>query len=355
MLEAVGDVYFNKLGTSAEKQFYRDRVRKETLPHKMHQRLAKNDPGWRRIELDPLLEPDGMIDPNLLHPRTPRPAGLAADQPFNDGSELQYLKPFQPFTYGVSPLAIGYNYYMQAQTLQRTTHARHAQLSDQVVDSRPAIALKFWAEEEQEVARRKEQLAFGVTIPTATERINLEMPVANVPLTQKPVDPAKLDEAAYGYDKSAQIAVAARAEYQRHLALYGSNLGVYQSHLDGLVATEHFSLADAAYLHAMTATGDARAKYIETAKQEYAVAIYWYELIAMKYYTDDQIIAATLPGADREKLENVPPQDLQKASIQIQTAIDKGILQESHVGDRVEFFTYIQRCATRIDLLNAAK
>lgn len=351
VLQAVGDVYFNKLGTAAEKQFYRERVRRETLPHKQHQRLSRDDPGWRRIELDSLVDANGMIDPNLLHPRRPRPAGLAADQPYNDGSQLQYLKPFQPFTYGISPLGIGYNYYMQAQTLQRTTHARHAQLSDQVVDSRPSIALKFWAEEEQELGRRHEQAAFAITLPTSAERPSLEMPTGAVPLTQKPTDQARLLEAIYNYDLSAKLTTAAFAEYQRHLALYGNNLFVYQSHLDGLQATQHLSLGDAAFLRAMTATGDERTKQIALAKAEYMQAMYWHQLIVMKYYTDDTVLAQVLPGIPKETLEKVPPFILQQAL----QASGNPQLQESHGNDREEYYAYMGRIGMRLDTLNALK
>jgi len=351
ILVAVADVYFNKLGNASEKQYYRAQVRRETMPHATQQKLAKTDPAWRRLEVDPLLDADGNLLPELIRPRRTRPPELGADEPFNDGSEMQYLKPFAPFKYGVSPIAIAYNYYMQAQTLQRTTHARHAQLSDQVVDSRPSITLKFWAEEEQELGRRAEQKGFNVTLPATAERLDLEMPTAGVPLTQKPLDPSKIAEAIYNYARSAQIAVAARAEYARHLKLNPTNLFTYQSHIDGLSATEHYGLADAAYLRAMSTTGPEHDKWVQTALKEYNETIDRYQRIMMKFYTDEPLMAQVLPNVTREQIDSIPSNILAQATMRIQTAISRGQTQDSHMDDRNEYMTYITRCAQRMQSL----
>jgi hypothetical protein len=267
---------------------------------------------------------------------------------------MQYLKPFQPFPYGVSPLAIGYNYYMQAQTLQRVAHLKHAQLSDQIVDSRPAIALKFWAEAEQAMGRRNEEAAFGVVVPATVDRIELELPTAAVPLTQKPAEPSKLPETIFNYEKSASVATAAVAEYNNHLKLYPSNLFTYVSHIDGLNALHHYSLADAAYLHAMTSTGAERTKWIATAKTEYPAAIVGYERILLKYYTDDNLLEKFLPHVTKEQIDDVPPATLEKATIQIQIAINRGTV-DSHYDDRDEYTTYFRRANTRLQSLDEAK
>lgn len=348
---AVADVYFNKLGNASEKQTYRSYIRRESQPHARQQKLEKNDPAWRRIEIDPIVDAYGNILPELIKPRRTRPTGLPADENFNDGSEMQYLAPFSSFKYGVSPIAIAYNYYMKAQTLQRTTHARHAQLSDQVVDSRPAITLKFWAEEEQELGRRNEQRAFNINLPTSAERLDLEMPTAGVPLTQKPVDPAKITEAIYNYERSAQVAAAARAEYARHLKLNPTNLFTYQSHIDGLLATEHFGSADAAYLRVMSASGDEQKKWTDLAIKEYNETIDRYQRIMMKYYTDESLMALALPGVTREQIDSIPSNMLAQATLRIQSAIQRGQAQDSHTDDRNEYMTYITRCAQRLQSL----
>jgi len=353
ILVAVADVYFNKLGNASEKQYYRAQVRKETQPHAKQQRLEKNDPGWRRLEVDPILDDDGNHLPELAKATRTRPSELAAEQPFNDGAEMQYLVPLQPFKYGVSPIAIAYNYYMQAQTLQRTTHAKHAQLSDQVVDSRPSISLKFWAEEEQELARRNEQKAFNINVPSTVDRLELELPAAGVPLTQKPIDPAKVTEAIYEYDRAAQVAVAARVEYQRHLKQYPNNIFTYQSHIDGLSCTEHYSLADAAYLRALMSTGEERDKWVKVALKEYTDTIDRYQRIMMKFYTDDGLMASVLPNVTKEQIDTIPSQVLAQATMRIQTGIAQGRIQDSHNEDRNEYMTYITRCVDRMQLMGA--
>ena len=48
-----------------------------------------------------------MILPELLKPKYTRPDDLPADAEWNDGSELQYLTPYQPFTDGVGAMARG--------------------------------------------------------------------------------------------------------------------------------------------------------------------------------------------------------------------------------------------------------
>lgn len=71
----------------------------------------QNDPSWRRVRLDPLLDENGRILPALLVPRYPRPADLDASAPWYDGSQLQFLKQYEPFPYGLSTLALAYNDY----------------------------------------------------------------------------------------------------------------------------------------------------------------------------------------------------------------------------------------------------
>ncbi len=350
VLEAIGDVYFNKLGGAAEKIYYRTQVRKESLPHKLHQRLDKSDPGWRRIEMDQLVDANGYILPEKLRPLRQRPADLPAGEPFNDGSELQYLAAFQPFKYGVSPMALGYNYYKKAQMLQRVTHLRHAQLSEHIVDGRPSIALKFWAEEEQEIGRRNEQRAFNIVLPNAVDRTELELPTAGLGLNEKPVALDDVNEAIYDYDRSALLTGFAREEYQQHLKLFPNQIFTYQSHLDGLVATEHFGKADAAYLHAILTTGPERAKWVKIAKDEYAQTIFHYERIMMKYYTDEGVFRAFFPTVKREQIDTLKPDALHVASLRIQEAIAKGA-QESHGEDRGEYLIDIQRCSLRLKTL----
>src|SRR5207247_4742423 len=98
-------------------------------------------------------------------PKYPRPPTAAPDSEWTDGSELQYLAPYQPFPYGISALALGYNYQKRAQVLQDVSNQVHANLSPMVLDSRPALALKAWSEDESERARRLELKALNLAVP----------------------------------------------------------------------------------------------------------------------------------------------------------------------------------------------
>src|SRR5699024_4110900 len=136
---------------------YRPRVRRETLPHANPQKLRKGDLGWRRLSLPPMLDSQGNILPEYLKPARPRPKEVKKDAlghpEWNDGSTLQYLKQFEPFPYGLSPMALAYNYYKRAQVMEDYGQ-RHIQLSELVVDSRPALALKGWCEADWSRGRR---------------------------------------------------------------------------------------------------------------------------------------------------------------------------------------------------------
>ena len=158
---AIGGVYFDKLDQSQEKDYYRQRVRAETLPHPPAQKLKPDDPAWRRLELDPILDANGYLLPQDLRPTNTLLVDPTDSTQRYDGSKLQFLAPYQPYPDGVPPAALGYNYQLRAAMLQRIGHQRHAQLSDMVIDSRPALTLKFWSEEELERGRRLELEALG--------------------------------------------------------------------------------------------------------------------------------------------------------------------------------------------------
>src|SRR5207253_3819761 len=216
-------IYFDKLGSSSEKTYYRKRVRDETLPHPMRQKVARNDPAWRRVELDPMLDKNGKILPDLLASWYPRPADVKPDGEWNTGAELQYLEQYQPFPYGISCMGLAYNYYKRAQVMQSVLKQKHAQLSELVVDSRPALALKNWGEDEWERGRRAELRAFNTPVPddksameTPTEAVRFDAPIS---------DRAMVAEAIDAYNLGSRVGHDAIAEYQRHLVNFQINAG----------------------------------------------------------------------------------------------------------------------------------
>ncbi len=348
ILTAIAQTYFDKLGNSAEKAYYRKRVRDETLPHKSRQRLDRKDPEWRRLELDARLDERGFILPQYLKPKYERPAGIPDDQPWNTGAELQYVERYQPFPYGLSTFALAYNYHKRATILQTVYGQKHAQLSETVVDSRPALALKNWGEEEWERARRAELRAFDLPIPA--ERLEMEMPTADLALNETLLDAAAAREALYSYAMTARLAEDAVGEYREHLAKHRVNENTYFAHIDSLNAMKHLALGDRAYLAAMSAQGDERGRLLATAKEEYIQAARNYQLIVLKYYVSDPIIAAVYPkGYGKENIRTLPPEQLEGLLIRTLQAIQRTPTgYDNYAEDRGEYLTYLDRINQRL-------
>lgn len=362
ILYAIGGIYGDKLGDSAEKYYYTKRVREESQPHVSKQRLKPDDPGYRRLDLDPVLDKDGNVLPQYLkstgvHLADPNIADPNIADDVYDGSELSFLTRFQPYKYGVAPHGFGYAYRKRAQLLQRLAQQNHAQLSEVVIDSRPALDLKKWAEVEWEQARRCEIVAMGKAIPA--ERIDME------PVTQDAAPDAQaasgkgdlIDQAIFSYDLGARLTAAADAEYVEHLKRYTLNFQQYESHRDELHAERALMLADHDYLLAMRAAPDSpeRAKLLATAKEQYRRAQVHYALIILRYCTPNEALASVLPPgvtrqnfptamtgkADELQPEQVLPmlQGAMQASQQMQVPMSD---------DANEYLKYVERASARL-------
>lgn len=344
---STAQVYSDKLGNSAEKAHYRAWVRQESLPHTPRQRLKRGDPAWRALELDPMLDADGRILPELITPKRTAPPGHEG-RPFNDGSELQYLVKYQPFKYGLSPMAIAFNYYKQAQVLQREYKQKHAQLSDLVIDSRPGLTLKQWAEDEMDRGRRNELAAYGLKAPTdINDKVGLELPSINLPLGVTG-DAAQIDEAIDAYSLSAVTADDAIAEYEEHLKLYPNNAMTYESHIDGLVGTREMALADRDFLKAQRTTGDERKSLLASAAKHYRDAADQNYRILIRYYTSDEMAAALLPkGMMRPQIKDLPAQQLGRVYAAARAMIASGP-GDPYSEDRAEYEAYVTRAEQRL-------
>src|SRR5262249_46863330 len=66
IVSAIGGIYFDKFGQSAEKAYYRKRVRNESLPHATDVAIRRRDVAVRRTELDPMLDNNFKVLPELL-------------------------------------------------------------------------------------------------------------------------------------------------------------------------------------------------------------------------------------------------------------------------------------------------
>src|SRR4051794_5541463 len=202
IMNAIANVYSNKLGTPhQEKNFYRRWVREQSfVPRDWRPGDRRDQPAWQRRRMVPKLDLDGMILPALLEPKPhhDRPAGLRPEQAWNTGAELQHLEKYQPFPYGISTFALAYNYAKRAQVLMAVDKQSPLQVSDTVIDSRPAVELKGWGEDEFERGRVFEIQAMGGRVPA--ERLDMEGPTAAVPPDASRItDASAVPAALYSY------------------------------------------------------------------------------------------------------------------------------------------------------------
>jgi hypothetical protein len=354
IVTAIAQLYFDKLGNSSEKLYYRKRLRQETLPRPSDdQSIRRRTVGGRRVAHDSILAEHFDLLPPLTRPAPgrERPADLPADKEWNDGADIQYLTKYQPYPDGVSPFALAYNYYKRAEVLMNVGKQRHAQLSELVIDSRPALAMKSWVEEEWEQGRRRELQSYGIAPPD--DRGELEANPAGFNLNQPIVDRHLAELAAGEYERAAGLVPDALAEYTRTISSNPTNINNYQSHMDELRAEQDLLAGDGFSLRAQLASADARADLLAKAKHSYQHAVYLYELLMLRYYTDVNYLQAFLPpgydryrAADRKGFEDLSAQQM----AQIITNIDKAMASrgDSHSEDRQEYDRYLHRIAMRL-------
>jgi hypothetical protein len=301
----------------------------------------------RRFEMDTLVDIKGDLLPEFTTP----PAGVtAADPRGNDGSELQYLEQFQPYPYGVSPLALGYNYYKRAQALSRYGRQKHIQLSEMVVDNQPGLTLRVWSDEEWDRGRRQEQRAFG---NVGGEQRPRELRTSKLALDAKPADRGALDEAIFSYDRASKTSAAAIPEFTSHIERYPSGLQNFGSHMQTAHAVQHLTAGDAAYLRAVIAASpDARKPLLETAKAEYREALRRYYILILAYYVIEPDMKAVgytraaLPDMKLEQLEDL----MTKFNQRVETTY-KGLAGAPNGEDISEYRENIQRIKDRLALI----
>ncbi len=390
--QAIGDLYAQKLGNSAEKGYYTQQLRHDTRA-----RPGGTSADKRGIvnHHEPLLDDAGHILPEFLVPTHERPADLPAAAEWNDGSDLQYLKQFDSpdwggFPYGVPPYALGYNYLKRAQVLGSDVRVkdgkvvygregtifrygqRHAQLSESVIDSRPAVTLKSWCEQEAEEGQRLEMEIFGLPVGEADrgqiERSTAQLTAAN--LRNK----SGIEHALFCYDRAVRLAGLSLTEYARHIASgYAANVETYDSHQDALRAGRAMAIADAAYLRAITTNDPAeRGRQYEIARASYVDAMQANLLEILRYYTEDHVVDVVYPNVwkDRhgimrhEKLTKRNVSDMDPAAYQkLNAAVEyflrthpnaQGIVEDLHASDRADFSDAISRSQLRLNVIQAA-
>ncbi len=321
------------------------------------------------MRLPPVLDENGFILPELIKPRYPRPEGLAADQPWYDGSPLQLLAPYQPFPYGVSTFALAYNYYKRTQLLIQVWKETMLQQNDMAIDSRPGIMLKLWAQDDWDRGRRAEIESIGGSVSSMVDPLDLEIPDAHIGFDAKVVDQNDYNLALYSYATAARVFADAREEFKRHIQNDPGQAFTYFSHVDDTIAMEQFMLADHDYLEAVTASGDEREKLMRSALDHYAAAADRFALITIKYFTEDGIAAKVFPidpatGKPRTRttIDQADPSTWIPTCMAANRLTDR-IYRDPNTGqptgdmnqdERVEYSRYLAHCEGRMAQLSAA-
>ena len=349
ILAAIGQLYFDKLGTSSEKAYYRRRVRDEAKPHAVDAAERRADVGWRRMKLDPILDANFNLLPSVR-------------------AALPYLNNtrFEPYTDGVSTFALAYSYYKRCERLMNVENQHHAQLGDMVIDSRPALSLKNWADDEMEQARRREAQALGTSIPDDLE--NPDAVTAGVPLSFAVVDRAALGLAEADYGRVPAIVQESLDEYRRTILNYPGKEQQYLLYMSEISAEAQMATADRAFLMAMaTPAGHDRDRLLAGAEFAYAAAAVGYDRILLRYYSDipagpSQPTAlslalpkgfAALPTAGQKSIDELSPQQV----LQAESIVDRlfaGPRNEDPNGDRFEYLRRVRRAFTRVHTIAAA-
>ena len=319
-------------------------------------------PGVRRTRLDPMLDANGDILPEYLQPTHPRPPNVNPDD-WYDGSELQFLKQYEPFPYGMSPEALGYNYHRRAQLLMNLDGQHHIQTSDMVIDSRPALTLKFWGDYEGTDARRAELRLFGLDDRGAKLLIQLRAPDADPSqhlsaLTAPIVDPAAADRALFEYNRAVLLYHNARIALINHTHRFPDTLGRYNSHIDDTYAFEQLYGGDRDFLHGVLHPDTRQADW-DKATAEYRLAIQDFDIIILRYYSMDEVDATVFPINPKTHYtythDEIADMPVDQRTPVLQKLLDAEKIYLSIPGNydgnadsRNENLTYIARCGARL-------
>jgi len=363
ILNAITQVYSNKLGTPhTEKVFYRRWVREQSIApadyagEQGRERAArKAQGGWQRRRMDPKVDAKGYLLPELVAPKPglQRPADLPPDSEWNNGAELQYLKPFEPFPYGISTFALAYNYAKRAQVVMNVGKQTPLQLSDMVIDSRPATELGQWAEDEWERGRQFEAQAAGIQPPTG-DRFQLEAPTAGMPPDHKLADAGQAAEAIYSYDTAVRVTQEAVKEFTHHITnpKFVDRAATYNSRIDDMKAIGLVCAADRDYLKAMVAKmPEERETLLRAAADEYQKAIGAFQLIVLRYYVDEEVFNVAYPkGVTPATVMNLSRAEQDQAMARVrQMSAERPPTQNAE--EYAEYTAYLDRATARLGIL----
>jgi hypothetical protein len=360
ILQAIGGIYSGKLAASnlPEAPFYMRQFREESMTAENRKLAFPEDAkSFQQLsDMKPLLDANNDLRADLISPQHSRPAQLAPDAPYNDGSLLEYLAKYKHFPDGVSPQAMAYNYSKRAQVAMASEAQKPLQLSPMVIDSQPGLMLKMWAEDELERGHEQAARAYGLKL-TSDVMGNSQL-LAQVPLNQPIVDRHALDGALYSYELTGRLCVDATAEIRRHVSApqYAARITLYRAHLDDLTAVQHVTGADHDYLAATVASGQQRTLLLQSSLERYRQARLVTERIQLETYTEAEVLADPdfLPEYNNHAKILKLPEGLVDTAYNRSLVIAQKVRASAFNQERSDYGRIVSRCVSRIDALQKA-
>ncbi len=311
----------------------------------------QRDTTFRRFAHDPLLDVNGNLLAEFSKPR----AGAPVIDNVLDGSELQFLRQFEPFPQGVSTFALAFNYYSKCEALRQSRGLRSAKLPPRVLSSRSAIALRFWTEEEFDRGRHFEAAAAGLPQPAEKEFPELELLAHDQPLDSARIALLQAD-ALNSYKRVIDLISRTEKEYAAHIERFTQDRTLYLPHLTWLDALSTLVQADRDFILAQQATDpELRSKLIRQSRDHYLKAREMMYRNGLLWFVTGELAQITFPrGYSPEDVASRVPADL-LSEIYARTLSGATELNLPNLSPRelAEFNTYAQRCAARIQTLDA--
>jgi hypothetical protein len=243
-------------------------------------------------------------------------------------------------------------------------------MSESVVSSRSAVALRDWAVEEWHRGRDVEALSVGKKAPDTLNLWDKELTTSGETLAF--VDTSDrtrrlIEEALFSYRRGRDVAEHAERDYRRHIRTEeDAEIGVYGSQVDNALAVQSLLDGDYYFLAAAAAQagfqpplappGETPASLRQKAAEAYRKAIERYYILTLKYYVEDEVAAAaykqvTGEAFDKSNVEKADPALFPKMLDAVVAIHAQGERYNLHAEDVVEYTTYIRRARERLGQL----
>ena len=254
---------------------------------------------------------------------------------------------------------MAFSYYKRCEELMNLQHQHHDQLSDVVVDSRPGLSLKNWADDEVEQARHREAQAEGVTI--TDETAPSDQPTELDKLDHPVLDRAALAVAVDDYDRVTRLVPDALAEYRRHIRNYPDRAQQYQLYMEEITAEQQMAAGDRDFLKASVAAPADRPPLLRAARDAYQRGRIEYDKLALRYYTDSRVQlkilpkgVALLPTAGQTGLDDLPDDQVLQVETAARASLNKAPGGLAANSDRMEYMVHVERAEARLATIDAA-